>query len=125
MDRTAVAHYQNMLVFVVLEEVEDPFFLHEPTDEVEVAFLVLDAESAFAVGVQEGETVVLGGDARFLEDGLDDLLRGRLLKNAAVFALGKKIDGWNDFGFIKVISAAHAGIFEFPHDAVEMTVTTG
>ena len=38
-----VGQHQRVLAVFVLEEIEDAFFLHQPRDEVEVGFAVLDA----------------------------------------------------------------------------------
>jgi len=75
MHRLVVAHDQDMLVLVMLEEVIDSFLLHKPADKVEIAFPVLDTESALAVGVFQGEAVAGGEDAGLLQEGFDDILR--------------------------------------------------
>ena len=71
MERQVVAHDQDVLVLVMLEEVIDPFLLHQATDKVEITFLVLDTESAFAVGVFQGESVTARDDAGLLQERLE------------------------------------------------------
>jgi hypothetical protein len=64
-----------MLVLVMFEVVIDPFLLQQPADKVEIAFPVLDTESALAVGVFQGEAAAGGDDTGLLQEGFDDILR--------------------------------------------------
>ena len=83
-----IGQHERVLVFLVFEVVVDALLLHEPADEVEIRFTVLDAVSPFTVGAAERflkirETLVP-------EHLLDDIRDGHLLKDAAVGRAGQK-----------------------------------
>ncbi len=60
-----------VFAILVLEEVEDPFILHQPRQEVERAFAVLHDILPWRIRSLAGERVI--GDAELLQDFLGDL----------------------------------------------------
>src|SRR4026207_1530308 len=73
LDRTAFVR--------VLEEIIDPLLLHQPADEIEVGFLVLNAmiESAITAGKGRGEVI----EAMILENLFQDAGYGHIIRRVA------------------------------------------
>lgn len=120
-----VPHDQNMLVFVMLEEIEDALFLEQPGDEVQVRLPVLDAELAQPLLVGEGKAVAVRVNVAFLQNLPDDVLDLHFLENTAVPAQGELLKRRHDLRFVEMEPAVLANLFESSHDTVKIPVAAG
>jgi len=81
-----IGEYQDVLVLVMLEEIEDAFLLEQPRHEIKGGFLVLNAIFSLLVGT--GQCVAQIGDALLLQDLGDDVGRGLVLEDPVVGGAG-------------------------------------
>ena len=72
-----VGEDHDMVGLAVLEEVEDPFFFHDPAGEVEIALAILHAVIAFLESAVQFRFDVEVGENLF-----EDLGNGQVLENA-------------------------------------------
>ena len=90
-----------MFATLVLKKIIDAFFFHQPRDEIEITFAILNAVVPFTEAAAGSVTVVdqVGIVAsQFREYLLDDLRRRKVLENAAIHALGEQPSPGNNFG---------------------------
>lgn len=74
---------ERVLIVLVLEEIVDAFFFQQSIDEIEVAFAVLHAVLAQSIGFAQ-RLLDIAAETVLLENRLDDLGHGLILKDAAI-----------------------------------------
>ena len=109
----------DMAVGFVLEEVVDPFLLHQPADEVEVGLVVLDAVVAREVDALELERCF---DGRGLENPPDDLGHGHALEDAGVRRPRQEPEPRDDLGVIRGARRVAVARAEAGDDSVEVAL---
>jgi len=109
-----------VLVFVVLEKVEDSLLFEKSRDKVQVRFPVLDAEFAQAVLPGECEAVAVTGDITLFEDFGDYVLNVLELENTAILLQRKEPQGRHNVGVVEVVVAVRPERGEFPDNTVEI-----
>src|ERR1041385_2512392 len=89
---------QRVLTVLMLEVVIKTFLFHEPADEIEVGFPVLNAVLPLFVTARQFQFVI--AEPVVFEDVLDNVRHGHLLENAAIGCAGEKPKPGNDRGAI-------------------------
>ncbi len=82
----AVTQHQDMAALLMLEIVEDAFFLEQAGDEIEIRFAVLHTVEARLVLLRQAAQIEIL-EAEFREDLGGDLRDGVVLEHAAVLAV--------------------------------------
>ena len=103
---------------VAVEVVIDPLLLHQPADEVEIAFAVLHAVVAFFIAVAEPFLEI--GKPVVAEHLLDDLHRGHVLEDAAVPGAGQQPGPGPDLGHVLAIAVAKAKVLDRDAQPLEL-----
>src|SRR5918998_5209178 len=77
-----------MLVFLMLEKIEDSGILHQSGDEVERAFIILDA--IVERGISALQVVAVVFEPQIVENALDDLRNSLVLEDTTITRFGEQ-----------------------------------
>ncbi len=113
-----VGQHQRVVPVGVPEVVVDAFVLHQPADEVEVAFPVLHAVGPRPVAARQLEREV--GRRVVGEHLLDDVRHRHLLEDAAVSRARQEPQPGMHGGLVRVIAAVQLALREARDEAVEV-----
>ncbi len=93
--RLGVRYHHGVLAVGLFEEVEHPFFFHQPRHEIEIRFPVLDEVFLLLITRVQRELEIAHPAAP--EYVADDVLHGHVLIDPAVVALGEKPEPGHQF----------------------------
>ena len=115
-----VCQHEGVLVLLVLEEVQDSILFHEPGDEVEIRFAILDAIVPRLETPLEHELEI--AEPEVSEDLRNDVGDGHPLEDAAIRGARQEPEPGHHFGPIIGEALITAALGEAADEAVDIAI---